>query len=150
LQRLLVDAVRDRLGASAIRIGQRVTKVGTADAKAQISVTDLIEDRPVSYTADVAICADGIRSPSRDSLYGAVTPLASNGWVMYRGVTASGPFLSGGSMVIIGDETQRVVVYPIADGVINWLLVRPRDAARGEAELGNWNLRFRPVRLRNS
>lgn len=140
LQRLLVDAVRERLGSSAVRTGQRVTGVSTSTNKAVIAATDLIEDRPASYTADVAICADGIRSPSRDGLYGAITPLASNGWVMYRGVTKTGPFLSGRSMVIIGDETQRVVVYPIADGVINWLLVRPKDATRGEAELGNWNL----------
>lgn len=140
LQRLLVDAVRERLGSSAIRVAQRVTGINTAGNKAVIAATDLIEDRPVSYTAGVAICADGIRSPSRDSLYGAVTPLASNGWVMYRGVTRAGPFLSGRSMVIIGDETQRVVVYPIADGVINWLLVRPKDTTCAETELGNWNL----------
>ena len=142
LQRLLVEAVRERLGPSSIRIGQRVTGVSTADDnKAVIAAIDqTAADRAVSYTADVAICADGIRSPARDSLYGAVTPLASNGWVMYRGVTTSAPFLTGRSMVIIGDETQRVVVYPIADGVINWLLVRPKDATRAEAELGNWNV----------
>ena len=142
LQRLLVEAVRERLGPSSIRIAQRVTGVSTADDnKAVIAAIDqTAADRAVSYTADVAICADGIRSPARDSLYGAVTPLASNGWVMYRGVTTSAPFLTGRSMVIIGDETQRVVVYPIADGVINWLLVRPKDATRAEAELGNWNV----------
>lgn len=142
LQRLLVDAVRERLGPSSIRIGQRVTAVSTtADNKTVIAAIDqTAADRPVSYTADVAICADGIRSPARDSLYGSVTPLASNGWVMYRGVTKTAPFLSGRSMVIIGDETQRVVVYPIADGVLNWLLVRPKDATRAETELGNWNL----------
>lgn len=142
LQRLLVEAVRERLGPSSIRIAQRVTGVSTADGnKAVIAAIDqTAADRAVSYTADVAICADGIRSPARDSLYGAVTPLASNGWVMYRGVTKSAPFLTGRSMVIIGDETQRVVVYPIADGVINWLLVLPKDATRAEAELGNWNV----------
>ena len=142
LQRLLVEAVRERLGPSSIRIAQRVTGVSTADGnKAVIAAIDqTAADRAVSYTADVPICADGIRSPARDSLYGAVTPLASNGWVMYRGVTTSAPFLTGRSMVIIGDETQRVVVYPIADGVINWLLVRPKDAMRAEAELGNWNV----------
>jgi 5-methylphenazine-1-carboxylate 1-monooxygenase len=141
LQRLLVDAVRERLGPSSIRIGQRVTAVSTAaDDKVEIAAIDQTVDRPVSYTADVVICADGIRSPSRDSLYGSVTPLASNGWVMYRGVTKTAPFLSGRSMVIIGDETQRVVVYPIADGVLNWLLVRPKDTTRTETELGNWNL----------
>jgi 2-polyprenyl-6-methoxyphenol hydroxylase-like FAD-dependent oxidoreductase len=114
--------------------------VRTAANKAEISAIDQAMDRPVSYSADVAIAADGIRSPVRDSLYGAVTALASNGWVMYRGVTKSAPFLSGRSMVIIGDETQRVVVYPIADGVLNWLLVRPKDTTRAEAELGNWNV----------
>lgn len=141
LQRLLVDAVRERLGPSSIRVAQRVTGVNAgADSKVLIEAIDQTADRAVTYTADVAIAADGIRSPVRDSLYGAVTPLASNGWVMYRGVTKAGPFLSGRSMVIIGDETQRVVVYPIADGVINWLLVRPKDTARAETELGNWNL----------
>jgi 2-polyprenyl-6-methoxyphenol hydroxylase-like FAD-dependent oxidoreductase len=142
LQRILVDAVRNRLGLSSIRIGQRVTGVSTGDDnKVVIAAIDQAADRPVSYTADVAIAADGIRSPVRDSLYGAVTPLASNGWVMYRGVTKSAPFLSGRSMVIIGDETQRVVVYPIADGVLNWLLVRPKDNTCAQTELGNWNVR---------
>lgn len=142
LQRLLVEAVRERLGPSSIRIAQRVTAVSTADDnKVVIAAIDQTgADRPVSYAADVAICADGIRSPARDSLYGSVTPLASNGWVMYRGVTKTAPFLSGRSMVIIGDETQRVVVYPIADGVLNWLLVRPKDTTRAETELGNWNV----------
>lgn len=141
LQRLLVDAVRERLGSSSIRIGQRVTGVSTGgDDKVAITAIDQAADRAVSYAADVAIAADGIRSPVRDSLYGSVTPLASNGWVMYRGVTKSAPFLSGRSMVIIGDETQRVVVYPIADGVLNWLLVRPKDNTRAQTELGNWNV----------
>lgn len=142
LQRLLVEAVRERLGPSSIRIGQRLTSVSTADGnKAVIAAIDqTAADRSVSYTADVAIAADGIRSPTRDSLYGSITPLASNGWVMYRGVTKSAPFLTGRSMVIIGDEAQRIVVYPIADGVLNWLLVRPKDTSRAEAELGNWNV----------
>ncbi|MBB5052830.1 2-polyprenyl-6-methoxyphenol hydroxylase-like FAD-dependent oxidoreductase [Afipia massiliensis] len=142
LQRLLVEAVRERLGPSSIRIAQRVTGVSTADDnKVVIEAIDQTgADRPVSYTADVAICADGIRSPARESLYGSVTPLASNGWVMYRGVTKTAPFLSGRSMVIIGDEAQRIVVYPIADGVLNWLLVRPKDTTRAETELGNWNV----------
>ena len=142
LQRLLVDAVRERLGPQSIRVAQRVTGVSAPDQdKVVIAAIDqTAADRPVSYTADVAIAADGIRSPARDSLYGAVTPLASNGWVMYRGVTKAAPFLSGRSMVIIGDEAQRIVVYPIADGVINWLLVRPKDTTRAETELGNWNL----------
>lgn len=141
LQRLLVDAVRERLGPSSIRVAQRVTGVsGAEDNKIVIAAIDQTSDRAVSYAANVAIAADGIRSPVRDSLYGAVTPLASNGWVMYRGVTKAAPFLSGRSMVIIGDEAQRIVVYPIAEGVLNWLLVRPKDQTEADTELGNWNV----------
>jgi 2-polyprenyl-6-methoxyphenol hydroxylase-like FAD-dependent oxidoreductase len=141
LQRLLADAVRHRLGESSIRIAQRVTGVDAGQGdKILIEAIDQVAERPVSYTADVVIAADGIRSPVRNSLYGSPVPLASNGWVMYRGVTTSAPFLTGRSMVIIGDETQRVVVYPIADGVLNWLLVRPKDATSQVTELGNWNV----------
>ncbi|MCF2522066.1 FAD-dependent monooxygenase [Bradyrhizobium sp. G127] len=141
LQRLLADAVRRRLGDSSIRIAQRVTGVDATQAhKILIEAIDQAAERPVSYSADVLIAADGIRSPVRNSLYGSPVPLASNGWVMYRGVTSSAPFLTGRSMVIIGDETQRVVVYPIADGVLNWLLVRPKDQTKADAELGNWNM----------
>jgi 2-polyprenyl-6-methoxyphenol hydroxylase-like FAD-dependent oxidoreductase len=141
LQRLLADAVSERLGASAIRTGQRVTGIdaGRGDG-VTIDVTDHDTGRTTSQMADVVIAADGIRSSVRNSLYGSAIPLASNGWVMYRGTTRAAPFLSGGSMVIIGDETQRVVVYPIADGVLNWLLVRPRDETRAETERGNWNV----------
>lgn len=140
LQRLLADAVSERLGPSAIRVGYRVTGASVGhDGKAVVAAVDQMADREVSFAADMVIAADGIRSAVRNSLYGSPVPLASNGWVMYRGVTKSAPFLSGRSMVIIGDETQRVVVYPIADGVQNWLLVRPKDSTRESSELGNWN-----------
>ncbi len=105
-----------------------------------VEAIDQGADRAVTYPADAVIAADGIRSPVRNSLYGTPVPLATNGWVMYRGVTTSAPFLTGRSMVIIGDETQRVVVYPIADGVLNWLLVRPKDQTKADTELGNWNV----------
>jgi len=72
-----------------------------------------------------------------------VTPLATNGWVMYRGTTRAEPFLTGATMIILGDETQRIVVYPIAPGLLNWLLVRPRGEAAA-AELGNWNVGVAP------
>ncbi len=142
LQRLLVDAVRQRLGPSSVHVAQRVTgvKAEPGNDKVLIEAVDLNTDGVPSHAADIVIAADGIRSPVRNSLYGSAIPLASNGWVMYRGVTTSAPFLSGRSMVIIGDEAQRIVVYPIADGVLNWLLVRPKDQMKADTELGNWNV----------
>jgi 2-polyprenyl-6-methoxyphenol hydroxylase-like FAD-dependent oxidoreductase len=144
LQRILVAAVNERLGASAIRTGQRVTGIDQqAAGQAVVDVADQASGRSQSYTADIVVAADGIRSAVRDSLRGSVTPLASNGWVMYRGTTRADPFLTGATMIILGDETQRVVVYPIAPGILNWLLVRPRSVAAGR-ELGNWNVRVAP------
>jgi 2-polyprenyl-6-methoxyphenol hydroxylase-like FAD-dependent oxidoreductase len=73
-------------------------------------------------------------------MFGRV-PLASNGWTMYRGAVKAAPFLTGQSMVIVGDEQRRAVVYPIDGETLNWLIVRPAPASDG-MELGNWN---RPV-----
>ena len=141
LQRLLVDAVRERLGPQALLAGQRACAV---DQDSGVPVRVRTEGGR-SFDADVCVIADGIRSVLRDSLHGAPVPLATNGWVMYRGATEAADFLSGRSMVIVGDETQRIVVYPIAPGLQNWLLVRP--ASEGPAgELGNWNLPVAPAR----
>ncbi|WP_424629761.1 FAD-dependent monooxygenase [Bradyrhizobium sp. SYSU BS000235] len=144
LQQLLADAVRMRLGASSVITGQRVTGVDTASSKTSVTAIDQANDTTMSHEADVIIAADGIRSVVRNGLCGKTIPLASNGWVMYRGTAKSSPFLTGHSMVIIGDETQRIVVYPIAEGVLNWLLVRPKDDENQQSELGNWNARMEP------
>lgn len=145
LQQLLIEAVRARLGTSSVITGQRVTGVDTAsNGKTTIMAIDQANDNTVSHAADVVIAADGIRSVVRNGLYGKTIPLASNGWVMYRGTATSAPFLTGHSMVIIGDETQRIVVYPIAEGVLNWLLVRPKDNESLQSELGNWNAGLEP------
>lgn len=143
LQRILVEAVRKRLGPSAIKTGQRVLHVDQeSGGQVHVGAIDQSSGQPVSHFADVLVAADGIRSAIRDGLSG-VTPIASNGWVMYRGTTRAEPFLTGATMIILGDEKQRIVVYPIAPGVLNWLLVRPRGNAAA-AELGNWNVSVSP------
>ncbi|OKO79804.1 salicylate hydroxylase [Bradyrhizobium sp. NAS80.1] len=144
LQRILVEAVRKRLGPSAIKTGQRVFRVDQEDAgQVHVGAIDQSSGQSVSHFADVLVAADGIRSVIRDGLSGGVTPIASNGWVMYRGITRAESFLTGATMIILGDERQRTVVYPIAPGLLNWLLVRPRGDAAA-AELGNWNVSVSP------
>lgn len=143
LQDLLHDAVRSRLGADALRCGQRVSGVATRADRLAVQTSDGAAAAP-EFDADLLVAADGIRSTLRAQHY-PVHALAGNGWMMYRGVTRGAPFLSGSSMVIVGDEHLRVVVYPIEPGVNNWLLVRPSDAAG--RELGNWNRRVDPQAL---
>ncbi len=143
LQDLLHAAVRDRLGAHAVRCGQRVSSV-TARAALLTVRTNAGAAGTTELDADLLVAADGIRSSLRAQHYPGQA-LASNGWMMYRGVCRGAPFLSGSSMVIIGDEHLRVVVYPIEPGVNNWLLVRPAEV--GGAELGNWNREVDPQAL---
>src|SRR5690606_10471766 len=57
-------------------------------------------------------------------------------------------FLDGRTMVIVGDEQQRIVVYPIDAHTLNWLMVRPLPDSTGvSAELGNWNRSVNPLHV---
>lgn len=142
LQDLLHAAVVERLGASVVHLDRRVS--GFVEAGGALAVKSAPRGgNPVTTRADLLVAADGIRSAVRAQVLPA-HPLATNGWMMYRGTTRCAPFLSGTSMVIIGDEHLRVVVYPIEPGVNNWLLVRPVGAQQVD-ELGNWNRQVDPV-----
>jgi 5-methylphenazine-1-carboxylate 1-monooxygenase len=165
LQQILFDAVVARMGETVVRTGQRVSGFVPMAAGVRVQVADRSGASPATdrtIEADLLIGADGIRSAVRQSADPALGALATNGWMMYRGTTRSGRFLSGSSMVIIGDEHLRVVVYPIEPGINNWLLVRPAECgtdqggteqggtdggATGQgatAELGNWNRSVEP------
>jgi salicylate hydroxylase len=76
LQRVLADA----LAPGALRLGRRVTKVEQHDHA--VVLTFASGDRTA---ADLAVAADGIRSPIRQQLFGAEDPEFS-GTVVYRGV----------------------------------------------------------------
>jgi len=118
LQLLLLDAVRERLGAHAVRTGSRVSGL--------------------RHDGDLLIGADGIHSAVRAALFPGEGAPPWNGLVLWRGTTYGTPFLTGRSMIMAGDGTQKFVAYPIGDGrLINWIAERPLD---GEPpERGNWN-----------
>ncbi|GIH92946.1 flavin-dependent oxidoreductase [Planobispora siamensis] len=121
LQMLLLEAVVERLGPRAVRTGSRITGPGDED---------------------LLIGADGINSAVRAHLFPGEGPPPWNGLVLWRGMTYGEPFLTGRSMIMAGDGTQKFVAYPIETGgrtLINWIAERPLD---GEApDRGNWNRR---------
>ncbi|TMR94819.1 flavin-dependent oxidoreductase [Nonomuraea basaltis] len=125
LQFMLLDAVRERLGPEAVVTGSPVTEL--------------------DHDADVLVGADGIRSGVRAALFPDEGAPLWSGEVLWRGTTYSKPFMTGRSMLMAGDDVQKVVVYPIAppdpDGnvLINWAIQRraPETTPRGD-----WN---RPV-----
>ncbi|MFI6645790.1 flavin-dependent oxidoreductase [Streptomyces sp. NPDC050504] len=118
LQLLLLDAVRERLGPHSVRTGSRITGL--------------------AHESDLLVGADGIHSAVRAALFPDEGAPPWNGLVLWRGTTYGEPFLTGRSMIMAGDGTQKFVAYPIEGGrLINWIAERPLD---GEPpERGNWN-----------
>ncbi|WP_042420479.1 flavin-dependent oxidoreductase [Streptacidiphilus anmyonensis] len=119
LQMMLLDAVRERLGPHAVRTGTRV--------------------EGLRHDSDLLVGADGIHSAVRAALFPGEGAPPWNGLVLWRGTTrADRPFLTGRSMIMAGDGTQKFVAYPIGDGrLVNWIAERPID---GEPpERGDWN-----------
>lgn len=118
LQLLLLDAVRERLGAHAVRTGSRITGL--------------------RHDADLLVGADGIHSAVRAALFPGEGAPPWNGLVLWRGTTRAEPFLTGRSMIMAGDGSQKFVAYPIGDGrLINWIAERPLGDE--PLERGNWN-----------
>ncbi|MGP4047416.1 FAD-dependent monooxygenase [Streptomyces sp. 2A115] len=132
LQTVLAQAVRERLGTDAIVNGTRV--VGCSPLPdAQVAVTTVRAGTGTvkAGRADLVIGADGIRSAVRASFYPEEGPPPSNGMVVWRGTTWAEPFLTGESMIVTGDGTRRIALYPVARHptgtrvLVNWVAARP-------------------------
>jgi 5-methylphenazine-1-carboxylate 1-monooxygenase len=134
LQTVLAHAVRERLGKDVITTGMRVLDCSPlSDGRARVALEDTTTGLTEVCYADVVIGADGIRSAVRASFYPKEGHPAGNGMMMWRGTTWAEPFLTGKSMIVTGTETERVVLYPIAQNaegtrsLINWVAARPFD-----------------------
>ncbi|MGW8557343.1 flavin-dependent oxidoreductase [Streptomyces tubercidicus] len=118
LQMLLLDAVRERLGVHAVRTGSRITGL--------------------RHNSDLLVGADGIHSAVRAALFPGEGAPPWNGLVLWRGTTYAEPFLTGRTMIMAGDGSQKFVAYPVGDGrLINWIAERPLGDE--PLERGNWN-----------
>ncbi|MGH3277945.1 MAG: flavin-dependent oxidoreductase, partial [Trebonia sp.] len=128
LQRALSDAVRDRLGNEAIRLGHRVTGFTQGDATVTVAVEHADGSRS-AVSGGVLVGADGVHSVVRMGLHPEAGVSHYTGYTMWRGTSIHPPFLSGGSMVRAGWlATGKLVAYPIRDNVdgdgsqlVNWL-----------------------------
>ncbi|MBK1787872.1 flavin-dependent oxidoreductase [Prauserella cavernicola] len=141
LQELLLTAVRQRLGADAVRCGMPLT--GFSDGPSG-AVATFAGHAPVQ--CDLLVGADGIHSATRRVFEPQEGSPPWNGQVLWRGVSRGRPFLTGRSMIMAGDADEKFVAYPIAgpdaDGTqpINWIAERP--LGRDAVDRGKWN---RPV-----
>jgi 2-polyprenyl-6-methoxyphenol hydroxylase-like FAD-dependent oxidoreductase len=125
LHQVLLDAVRERLGAEAVQLGRRCTRV---DQNAARVVLHFDEGEP--QEGKLAIGCDGIHSAIRHQLFPNEGPPKYSGVNMWRGATRWPAYLGGDVMVSTGWMTVgKTVIYPIRPGtsetggkpLINWV-----------------------------
>jgi 2-polyprenyl-6-methoxyphenol hydroxylase-like FAD-dependent oxidoreductase len=125
---LLFEEVVRRLGAEAVRLGNRVTGYHkNADGTVDAMIT--IADGTTSHLAGaLLIGADGIHSAVRAQMHPDQPPIHWGGAVMWRGTSRGAPIRTGASFVGLGTDRQRLVFYPITApdpdtglAVINWI-----------------------------
>lgn len=164
-QLLLVEAVRERFGADAIRLGWRATGVehGVEPAEAavpwsaaaggglrrqeRVRFADAAGDELV-LDADVVVAADGIHSAIRAQAHPGEGAPPWNRLVLWRGTAVVPTYLDGRTMIMAGDAEQKFVAYPLAAGAtgepapagftrVNF--IAERRAPEGVDETADWN-----------
>ena len=129
LQRVIYEAVLERLGPESVRTGCRLERFEHTGG----GVTAFFRDRAGrdagSMEGDVLVAADGIHSTVRATFYPDEGPPTWNGAMLWRGARDWPAYLTGRSMVIAGGMQGKVVVYPIGAGstggrrLTNWAVV---------------------------
>ncbi|MFE0146585.1 flavin-dependent oxidoreductase [Nonomuraea sp. NPDC059007] len=134
LQMLLLDAVRARLGPSALVTGRAERFEQDRDR-----VRLHLDDGRV-LDGDVLVGCDGLHSAVRARLHpGEGAPLW-NGVRMWRGTAAAQPYLDGRTMIVSGaNEVGKFVCYPIGDGLVNWV-AELRTGTPGPVARAGWNV----------
>ncbi|MDP9846048.1 flavin-dependent oxidoreductase [Streptosporangium lutulentum] len=154
LQMLLLAAVRERLGAGAVRTGvslEDFEQDETGTAGVTVALRDVRTGEHLKETADVLVGADGIHSTVRARLHPGDGPLMWNGIRMWRGMAEGDPFLDGATLLVAGsNRTVKFVVYPISAearsrgrSLINWV-AEVAIAEPGPVPAADWS---RPGRL---
>jgi 2-polyprenyl-6-methoxyphenol hydroxylase-like FAD-dependent oxidoreductase len=120
LQTLLLSALRDRMGADVVQDNSELTGFDQSDAGVRVHTSG------GDFVAGALVGADGIHSTVRRRLHPGPDPLLWSGLRMFRGAVDGDPFLDGRTMSIVkGADGVDLVVYPIGDGQINWVVMLP-------------------------
>ncbi|QGV78408.1 FAD-dependent monooxygenase [Streptomyces ficellus] len=147
LQQVLADAVRHRLGPSALVTGVRVTgleQLPDGRPRVRLAHREGTRGGRASLEPDVLIGADGIRSAVRAALNPREGEPPWNGQLVWRGVSWLDTRRAGTFMFVAGDDRQKAVVYPMAERpsgevLVNWALAMPADSIAPTVRRGDWN-----------
>lgn len=149
LQKVLHDAVIDRLGTDSVQCGRRLAGFVQDEGGVTAQFADAAEGGDaLVMRGDVLVCADGIHSAGRRQFYPGEGAPSWNGVSMWRGATLAAPWRDGSVMAIGGGFGAKLVLYPIAppeaDGrqLMNWVVnVRTKDPAVSPPPPDNWSRR---------
>ncbi|MCF3974813.1 flavin-dependent oxidoreductase [Paracoccus salsus] len=149
LQKVLHDAVIDRLGRDAVQCGRRLAGFVQDEGGVTAQFVDSVEGGASQVVrGDVLICADGIHSAGRRHFYPGEGAPSWNGVSMWRGAAMFVPWRDGTVMAIGGGFGAKLVLYPIAppqdDGrqLMNWVVnVRTRDPSVSPPPPDSWSRR---------
>ena len=146
---MLFRKVIERMGASAVRLGHKVTGY-RKEADGSITVLAELADGGVSeFNGALLFGADGIHSTVRAQMHPDQPPIHWGGTIMWRGTARGVPIRTGSSFIGLGTSRHRVVLYPIshpdAHGMadINWVAEKTYDIEHDWSKSG-W---FRRVEL---
>ncbi len=147
LHGVLVDAVRQRLGADAIQTGCRLVSFTERDEGVRACFERRDSDETFTVTGDALIGADGIHSATRAAFYPDEGPPVWNGTMLWRGAADWPVHGDGRTMVIAGGMSAKFVFYPIhfdpgapARRLTNWaVMARVADTAGAPPRREDWN-----------
>jgi 2-polyprenyl-6-methoxyphenol hydroxylase-like FAD-dependent oxidoreductase len=134
IQLTLLDAVRERIGETAVHLGHRATGFTDDGDAAVLHVTGPDGDQ-IDVRADALVGADGVHSVVRRQLWPDEGDPRYSGVTMWRGTVEWDPYLTGASMIRVGWLTSgKMVIYPVRpvqeDGSSTG---SPRSSARGRS-----------------
>lgn len=146
LQKLLYDAVIERLGPDAVHNGLRLSGFVQDEAGVTTHFTDATDGLSSrSFRGEVLICADGIHSVGRRQFFPDEGPPSWPGVVMWRGAVDWPVWEDGETMAIAGGLAGKLVLYPIAPAkkgkqLMNWVVnVRVADPEISSPPSESWS-----------
>lgn len=146
LQKVLYDALIERLGPDAVKTGLSLAGFIEDEGGLTAHFTDAISGgAALTVRGDILISADGIHSATRRKFYPNEGAPKWNGVMMWRGASEFSPWRDGRTMAIGGGMGAKAVLYPIAhpEGgrqLMNWVVnIKMADGATSPPPKESWS-----------
>ena len=149
-QKVLYDAVVQRLGPDAVKTGWRLANFTQTEGSVTAHFTSGIDGMSSrTVRGDILVAADGIHSVARSIFYPNEGRPSWDGVQMWRGAAMFPKHLDGRTMYISGGMGAKFVFYPIAQPegdmqLTNWVVnVRVADGATQPPPKDSWSRKGR-------